>query len=341
MRFTRLYKAVIAIALASAVTLPVRAQQLIDSNTTGEMMREMMIRTYFDSINKTISYQHGKIPVKDIAELNLPDGYKYIPADKAQMILHDLWGNPERTDVLGMVVKENYNIADENTWAFIVSYDDDGYVKDEDADKIDYAKMLTEIQESEPEVNEARVKEGYSEMHLVDWAASPYYDKENKVLHWAKKLKFSDADHYTLNYDVRILGRKGVLSMNAIGTIDQLADINTHIPQIIKMAVFTDGNKYKDFNPSMDKVAAYAIGGLIAGKLIAKTGLLLLLLKNIKLILIVALGGFGAFRKKIAALFTRKRKDGDGPQSGLTTTEAVVIAEPIVDNPPTGDNHPV
>jgi uncharacterized membrane-anchored protein len=49
---------------------------------------------------------------------------------------------------------------------------------------------------------------------------------------------------------------------------------------------FTTGNTYGEFNSSVDKVAAYGIAGLIAGGILAKTGLFakigILLLKFIK-----------------------------------------------------------
>ncbi len=337
-KISLLWALMAAITLLSANT---HAQQEDNAPGTDSLaLRKMLIVHYFDSIDKTISYQQGKVAIKDIAVLQMPDGYKYVPGDKAKMILHDLWGNPERDDVLGMVVKTDYKLSDLGGWAFIVSYDEDGYVKDEDADKINYDDLLKEIQESETEGNKKRKEAGYPEIHLLGWATKPYYDKENKVLHWAKKLKFGEEEDLTLNYDVRILGRKGVLSMNAIGAMDQLDDINRHIPDIVKMATFTDGNKYKDFNPSIDKIAAYTIGGLIAGKLIAKTGLLILLLKNIKLILLAAFGGFAAFRKRIAGFFTRKKKGGDIPpvSSGGQNEIAALVKENNEQQPQTDAN---
>lgn len=300
---------------------PEDATSALDSND----IKRLMLQVYFDSVDKTIGYLHGTVPVGDVADVNLKSGYKFIPMDKAQMILHDLWGNPKRDDILGMVVKEDYKLSDLGAWAFVVSYEDDGYVKDEDADKIDYDELLKSMQEDEVESNKARVKEGYPEVHLKGWAAKPYYDKKTKVLHWAKNLQFGDEADPTLNYDVRILGRKGVLSMNAIGTIDQLADINNHIPDIVTMAVFKEGNKYADFTPGVDKVAAYTIGGLIAGKLIAKTGLAVLLLKNIKLILLALVGGFAGARKRIAGLFRRKKKEDDTAKFGPSAEELAEI----------------
>lgn len=67
--------------------------------------------------------------------------------------------------------------------------------------------------------------------------------------------------------------------MNAIGTIDQLPSVNRDIPKILGIATFTAGNAYADFNPDMDKVAAWTIGGLVAGKILAKAGLFTVILK--------------------------------------------------------------
>lgn len=285
------------------------AQSLEDEDRAAQ---EKEVYRILDSVDATIKYQTGSVPIKDIASLNIPATYKFVPADKATWILSELWGNPKRDDILGMIVPGDYKVSSEDAWAFIVTYEEDGYVKDEDADDIDYAEMLKEMQGSEAEVNKSRAEQGYEEVHILDWAATPFYDKDRKILHWAKKMRFGpqqEGEDLTLNYDVRILGRKGVLSLNAVGTMSQLGEINKHIPDVLSIATFTDGNKYSDFNPSMDKVAAYTIGGLIAGKLIAKTGLLILLLKNIKLILLAMFGGLGLFRKKIAGLFRRKQED--------------------------------
>ena len=146
------------------------------------------------------------------------------------------------------------------------------------------------------------------------------------MLHWAKQLEFSKdgSKEESLNYDVRILGRKGILSFNAVGTMVQLSDINAHIPEVIKIAKFVDGNRYADFNPSVDKVAAYTIGGLVAGSILTKTGFFVLLLKYIKLILLAIFGGFAAFRKKIAGWFTKKKRSDD---DDVTHTEIPVAVE--------------
>ncbi len=61
-------------------------------------------------------------------------------------------------------------------------------------------------------------------------------------------------------------------------------------------------NAYKDFDPKIEQVAAWTIGGLVAGKVLAKVGVATFFLKFWKLIALgfVAAGGF------IVKLFKRK-----------------------------------
>ncbi len=82
--------------------------------------------------------------------------------------------------------------------------------------------------------------------------------------------------------------------MNAVASMDQLPDVQANIDPVLSSFTYTDGNKYSDFNPSIDKVAAWTIGGLVAGKVLAKVGIFALILKNIKLIGLAIAGAFAA-----------------------------------------------
>ncbi|MCB1742863.1 MAG: DUF2167 domain-containing protein, partial [Gammaproteobacteria bacterium] len=72
----------------------------------------------------------------------------------------------------------------------------------------------------------------------------------------------------------------------------------------LAMAEFDQGSRYEDFDPSLDKVAAYGIGALVAGKMAAKTGLLaaaIVFLKKFGVVIVAGLAALG-FR-----LLKRKR----------------------------------
>jgi uncharacterized membrane-anchored protein len=248
-----------------------------------------------DSIEKTTQYQYGAIKLDNgDASLDIPQGFKFINSKQSQYILEELWKNVPDASVLGMIVSDSFRINSiANSWVFVITYDAMGYVKDDDADEINYDELLDDLREGQAKANVERTKLGYGAINIVGWASKPFYDKKNKVLHWAKELSVEGNDDNTLNYDVRVLGRKGVLSMNAIAGIGQTEEVKKYIPAILNMASFNNGHTYFDFNPNVDEVAAWTIGGLVAGKILAKAGLLVALLKFWKLIVmgLVAAGG--------------------------------------------------
>jgi len=253
-----------------------------------------------DSINSSFSYKTGKVVLDNgLAEINVPTGYKFLDAEQSSMVLTDLWGNPP-SEVLGMLFPENVGpISDNFTYAVEITYSDDGYINDEDAKDIDYDDLLSEMQNDTDASNEQREKLGYPSIHLVGWASEPFYDENTKKLHWAKELKFGTDSINTLNYNIRVLGRSGYLNLNAIGTMDVLPLVKNNVDQILNSVAFTEGNTYADFDASIDKVAAYGIGGLIAGKLLAKAGFFALILKFWKFIAIAVVGVFGALKNRI------------------------------------------
>ena len=246
---------------------------------------------FLDSLEAAFKYEKGQIKFdNDIGTLNVPEGFRYLNAEQAQYVIHDLWGNPDGEGTLGMIIPDNVPITSFDSWAFIITYEQMGYVKDDDADDIDYDDLLVDLQKEMATENESRQQAGYEPISIVGWASKPYYDKNRKVLHWAKELKFGESDVTTLNYNVRVLGRKGVLVLNAVAAMDALPEVTENINPVLTSFSYSDGNKYDDFNPELDEVAAWTIGGLVAGKVLAKAGLFVLFLKYIKLIGLAILG---------------------------------------------------
>jgi len=261
-----------------------------------------------DSIESSFSYQTGKIEIgSGIATINVPSTFKYLGPSEAKYVIEDLWGNPKSDAPLGMLFPANTNATDAGGYAFIIQFENMGYVKDADADKIDYDDLLKDLKESSVKENEERKKQNVFTMDLLGWAAKPYYDKNTKVLHWAKEYSIPGAEQHTLNYDIRILGRKGVLTLQAVSAMDQLDSVNSHIGDVLGMVNFKEGNRYSDFDSKTDEVAAWTIGGLVAGKVLAKVGFFAVIMKFLKFIIIgIALAG-GAIWKFIAG--KRKKQE--------------------------------
>lgn len=264
------------------------------AKTLTEMFPDIS-RTYSDEGIKaleTLDFKQGKITVgSNLATLDLSDEFYFLDVKDANYVLTTLWGNPPGDSTLGMVFPADKTPLDD-TWGIEVSFDDIGYVSDEDAGSYDYDELLKTMQQDMQDENEWRRENNYDTLELLGWAAPPHYDAEGRKLYWAKELRFNGEESTTLNYNIRILGRKGVLVVNFIADMDMLDQVNKAVPTVLKMTNFTDGNKYSDFNPSMDKVAAVGIGGLIAGKVLAKTGLIavaLIFLKKFFFLLLIPL----------------------------------------------------
>lgn len=259
-----------------------------------------------DSLEAKLHYKTGTVVLENgVATINIAPGFKFLDAADAKYVVEDLWGNLKGQNPLGMILPADSRatIAD---YAFLVEYEAMGYVKDEDADEINYDDLLKNMKEETLKSNEERTKAGLPSMYLIDWAARPHYDKQRKLLYWAKEFRVDSTEENTLNYDIRILGRKGVLVLQAVSGMSQLDSVNKNIDNILGMVAFNKGSRYEDFDSKVDDVAAWTIGGLVAGKLLAKAGLLALLLKNIKLIILAVVGFGGAIWRRITG---KKKKE--------------------------------
>lgn len=238
-----------------------------------------------------LHFKDGAIAVPEAhARFRLTPDFRYLEQGDARRVLEQLWGNPPDESVLGLIVPKQPSLLEEGSWAVVVTYSDDGYVSDEDAAKIDYTEMLSQMQQETRDENGARKEAGYGSVDLLGWAVPPRYDAEAKKLYWAKELSFDGNAQHTLNYDIRVLGRHGYLSLNAIAGMGELAQVQQGMQQLLPMAEFDSGARYADFDASTDKVASYGLAALVGGGLAAKAGLFaklgLVLAKFWKLLLI-------------------------------------------------------
>ena len=257
----------------------------------------------------SLKFQQGKITLPgSIAVLDLPASFRYLGPDDAEKILVQGWGNPPGLKSLGMIFPADVSPLSPESWGVIVTFDKDGHVKDDDADSIKYDELLKTMQESITASNEERVKQGYQAMTLVGWAEKPSYDKSAHKLYWAKEIKSGNEAQHSLNYNIRVLGRDGVLVLNAVAGMNQIAQIKTEMQHVVAFSEFSEGNRYADFDSKTDKVAEYGIAALVAGGIAAKLGFFgkifafLLLFKKFILIGLALLGG------GVAKLFGRKAK---------------------------------
>lgn len=246
-----------------------------DQPAPGMTTEQLATLQKFQAIAKVLHPQFGDVPLAGAnATLHLGHDYYFLPQDQARRVLVDAWRNPpDAADkILGMIFPAGKNFADD-TWAAVISYSADGYIADDDAKEVDYNAMLQTARDRENDENAHRKSLGLDSLHLVGWAQPPYYDAKHHSLIWAREIQFSGQTEHGLNYDLRALGRGGVLSMNIISSMSKLDEVRAAAVRLQNIGTFDAGARYRDYNPSVDKKAAYGIGGLVAaglGVIVAK-----------------------------------------------------------------------
>ena len=297
-------------------------------------------------IASKLQWQTGTITLRNgLAKIALAPGYRFIGGPDAEKVLHDLWGNPPAPPTLGMIFPPDLGPLDRGGWGVLVEYEEGGHVNDGDAAKINYDDLLRQMQAAVRDSNAERERLGYPAMELVGWAQPPHYDAATHKLYWAKELREIGTPGSGLNYDIRILGRKGVLVLNAVADMSELAEVETRMPELMATVDFQPGSTYADFDPRVDKVAKYGIAALVAGTALgvaAKAGLLkflfpaLLALKKFLIIIVVAI--VAAVRKIMAAIRGRSsvERPFEHPQ-GSTSAGPM----PTLNAPPSPNREPL
>lgn len=332
-----------ALALAGALMIaavPASTLQAAAPAATSAAQDDIVAkqRAATETLLKELDRQTGTIPIPAAkADLLLGDKYYFVGPEQSRTILVDIWRNPPASanGVLGMVFPKGKSFVDD-TWSAVITFEDTGYVSDEDAKTIDYEAMAEEIRQADEAQAPSIRAQGYPAGILQRWAQAPTYDAAKHSLVWARDIKFDDTPEDSLNYDIRLLGREGVLSMNILASMSQLDEVREAAKTFAVVGSFRAGARYADFNEATDKKAEYGLAGLVAagaGAAVAKkVGLLAVLAKFGKFIFIGLIALFAAFRNAIGGLFGRKpaleASEWEAPEAGAADDASEPEANP-------------
>jgi uncharacterized membrane-anchored protein len=252
---------------------------------------------------------------KNIATMDMPGGYRFVEEKYAKELLQANGDPPD--GVLGLIFPETQERGNEE-FAVICRFEDAGHVRDDDADQINSSELLQQYKDGTKEQNDERKEHGVPPIYVGNWAEKPRYNKQLHHLVWAIEVKDQDSPEApvaVINYNTRVLGRNGYLSMNLVTSPNQLENNKQKIGALLADTHFVKGNSYQDYKPGVDKDAGFGLAGLVLGggalAAAAKMGILgglgkwligiILVLKK-SIFLVVA--GVGAV---IAKLFGKKK----------------------------------
>jgi uncharacterized membrane-anchored protein len=245
----------------------------------------------------------------NIAQINIPKGYEFTGKEGAKQVLVLTHNIPNGRE-LGALVSQSRD----SDWFMIFEYEDTGYVKDDEKDKLDADALLKSIREGTESGNEERQKRGWRSLHIAGWEKPPFYDPATHNLTWAMRVKGDDPkEEGSINHSIRLLGRRGTINVDLVAGPGEYAASVSDFNTLISGFSYNQGNRYADFTKG-DKVAEYGLAALIAGGAGAvafKTGLLAKLWKLIA----VAFAAIAAFIKKIFRAIFRKEEKIEDPSN--------------------------
>lgn len=234
----------------------------------------------------------GKGEMKDIATIDVPKGYVFAKASDVPKLM-ELMENPVSGREVGFLAPEGLD------WFMVFEFNDLGYVKDDERDKLDAAALLTSIKEGTASGNEERKKRGWSTLDILGWELEPRYDPSSNNLTWA--VRAQSEGQQIINVNTRILGREGVMEVALVCDPPQLAAVTPVANKLLGDYEFSPGKRYAEFKQG-DKLAGYGLAALITGggvAVAAKSGLLAKVLKVLAKFGIFIAAALAAVGKKL------------------------------------------
>ena len=252
----------------------------------------------------------AKAQLEGRGQIDVPQGYVFFDGKTTRAMLK-AGGEPTSGSELGWLMPTN------REWSVIFEFDEIGFVKDADKDKLKPDEMLDQIKGATAEANKERVRQGHPPLEVVGWEVPPRYDPTTHNLEWA--VRATSEGRPILNYNTRLLGRKGVMEVVLIVDPEKLPETLPTFRGLLANYSFQTGQSYAEYR-SGDKVAKYGLAALVVGgaavgaaKLGLLGGLIVLFKKAWKLVIIAIAAVAAALKKVFAKMFSGRQQTGTSP----------------------------
>ena len=196
-----------------------------------------------------------------MAEVGVPEGRVFLEASAAKELL-SAWGNIPSGRELGAIVDSEF-LRKPGLPAVFFEFDAIGFVKDDEKDDLDADAILEGLRKNQEAGNVARKERGYSTLTLTGWQTPPRFDDTTKNLEWGIAVQDSEGTQ-SINYDVRLLGRNGVMNASLLCNPEAFAGAQPLLRSAIGNFRYLEQHRYGDYQKG-DKLAEYGLIGLIGG----------------------------------------------------------------------------
>lgn len=206
----------------------------------------------------------------NIGTISLPSGVFYLGKDDTKKMYEES-GEPYNEYDIGMLLSENFD------WSVVIRYVRTGYIRDDEAEKLDSDWILKKIKENTDIANKERQKKGMPALEVLGWDKKPIYNRMTHTLSWS--IIGESENKKVLNYSNIILGRYGFLSYTLVIGYANASNSREKLDMLSSAVSFNKGQDYASW-VSGDKVSDITLTGLVTGGAgasayaAAKTGLL-------------------------------------------------------------------
>lgn len=204
----------------------------------------------FDVLNGPATAKLGAV-----SRVQVPEGFVFVDGDGTRALLA---ASGERTsgNELGFLRPTNA------PWSVFFEFDAIGYIKDAEKEELDADALLDSIKRGTEAQNKHRQAAGHPPLIVVGWEQVPKYNPESQNLEWA--IRATSEGRALLNYNTRLLGRKGTMEVVLVCDPEDLAATLPAYKQLLADHKFQTGEAYAEYRPG-DKVAKYGLAALVVG----------------------------------------------------------------------------
>lgn len=289
--------------VASPTTAPAQKPDAGQQPSKNDIEKEQ--QEEIDQIEKLGWKRDGMGRLGTKADVGIPKGWRFTGPAGTRKIL-EMSGNAASGSELGMLTTEGIG-----PW-IIFQFEDVGYVKDDEKNSLDATALLESHQKGQEGDNDRRRAAGLAELEIPGWAVPPRFNDQTKNLEWALRVRRKGSTKESINYNTRLLGRKGVMSVEMVCGPEELDKLMPDYQAIMAGFTYLKDESYAEYRQG-DKVAQYGLAALVAGGaavaaskmgLFAKLGLLFAKLGKGAIAIVIAVAA--AIKKLGERLFGKR-----------------------------------
>ena len=197
----------------------------------------------------------AKVQLGFVAELQIPEGYKFTGAKGARIELQQLrLATPQ--NLVGILEPSTGGTP------VILEFAEVGFVKEADDAFLDQTGVLKTAQERMQQQNGELTKQGLPLIGALEWETTPNYDPARHTLEWG--FKIATQPEATISHSIRLLGRRGFLDITSVRPAKSLQE-EAPVKMIAQSISFIEGENYANYQPG-DKQASAGLAELVVNQ---------------------------------------------------------------------------